>query len=139
MQYILRQASIQDLEILDRIYAANMKSYVEKVYPWNPRLFRDCFIPEEYQIVEIKQKVVGFIKIVTSITDTYLGEIQIAKEYQNRGISTSLLDLIINRAKANNHRLWLKVIKGNPAEKLYQRLGFMVFEESLTHKKMQII
>ena len=139
MQYILRQASIQDLEILDRIHTANIKDYVEKFYSWNERLFRDGFIPEEYQIVEIEQKVVGFIKIVTSTTDVYLGEIQIAKEYQNRGIGTSLLNLIIDRAKANNHRLWLKVIKNNPAEKLYQRLGFVVFEESLTHKKMQII
>ena len=136
--YTIRTARIEDLEILDRIHAANMKSYVERVYPWNDNLFRDRFIPEEYRIIEVKERVVGFFKIVTSTTDIYLAEIQILSQYQNRGIATSLLKLIIDRAKANHLKLWLKVIKGNPAEQLYRKLGFTVFEESPTHKKMQI-
>ena len=139
MQYDLRQASIEDIEILDRIHRSNMKGYVEKIYSWNDRLFQDCFVPEEYQIIEVSQQLIGFIKIVNSTTDIYLAEIQILKEYQNMGIGTNLIRSIIARAKEHNLRVWLKVVKGNPAEKLYQRLGFIVFEESLTHKKMQII
>ena len=137
--YTVCKAKIEDLKILDRIHAENMKGYVERVYPWNDKLFRDCFAPEEYQIIAIEGKIVGFFKIVTSTTDIYLAEIQILSQYQNSGIGTSLLQSIIDRAKANNLRLWLKVIKGNPAEQLYKRLGFTIFEESLTHKKMQII
>ena len=139
MEYTLRKASIEDLEILDRIHRSNMKGYVEQVYPWNDRLFQDCFVPEEYQIIEISQQLIGFIKIVNSTTDIYLAEIQILKEYQNMGIGTSLIRSIIARAKEHNLRVWLKVVKGNPAEQLYKRLGFIVSKESLTHKKMQII
>ena len=58
--------------------------------------------------------------------------------YQNRGIVTNILENIIAQARLRDKRLWLKVIKGNPAEKLYKRLGFTVFEESLTHKKLEI-
>ena len=65
-----------------------------------------------------------------------MAEIQIAKNYQKQGIGTSLIQLIIEKARENNRKLWLKVLKGNPAKQLYQRLGFTKLEESLTHEIM---
>ncbi len=56
----------------------------------------------------------------------------------SQGIGTSLIKSLIQEAQINNKKLWLKVIKGNPAERLYKRLGFTVFEKSCTHKKMKI-
>lgn len=137
MQYTIRQATAEDVNILDRIHTKNMKGYVEKVYPWNPKLFRDIFVPQDYQVVEFKNIIIGFIKVIVTEDDIYLGEIQIDSNYQNQGIGTSIIKKIIEEAELNNKKLWLKVVKGNPAEKLYRRLGFTVFEESSTHKKMK--
>ena len=137
MHYTLDYATTKDLNILDRIHTENMKEYVEKVYPWNPTLFRNNFVARDYRVIKYQNKIIGFIKAVVSPTDIYLGEIQIARNYQNRGIGTNILKNII-ATKPNNKRLWLRVIKGNPAEKLYTRLGFSLFEESLTHKKLEI-
>lgn len=137
MEYTIRKAIAEDLEILDRIYTENMKGYVEKVYPWNATLFRDNFIPQDYEVIESQEQLIGFAKLVTTETDLYLAEIQIARQYQKQGIGTNLIQLIIKQAKLQNKILWLKIVKGNPAEKLYRRLGFIVFEESLTHKKMK--
>ncbi len=123
MQYQIRKARDEDLETLDRIYTENMKGYVEKVYPWNETLFRDNFVPEEYQVIEAQQQLVGFIKIITSATDIYLAEIQIANQYHNNGIGTGLIELIVRQAVVNNQRIWLKVIKGNPAEKAISKTG----------------
>ena len=134
--YTLHKAVAEDIDKLDRIHAENMKSYVEKVYPWNPTLFRDSFISEDYRVIKIKDIVIGCIKVLVSETEIYLAEIQIDRHYQNRGIGTSLICSIIEQAQLNNKKLWLKVIKGNPAERLYRRLGFSVFEESSTHKMM---
>lgn len=140
IKYTIRKAKPEDLATLDRIHTENMKGYVEKIYPWNATLFRDSFIPDEYTIIEIQSNIVGFTKIVTTATEIYLAEIQIRSHYQNRGIGSSLIHSVIKQAEDNpkryHRRLWLKVIKGNPAQKLYQRLGFMVFEESPTHLKM---
>ena len=138
MQYTIRTASSGDLKILDRIHTQNMKDYVERIYSWNASLFRDCFVPQEYKVIEIQQQIVGFFKVVTSSNEIYLAEIQILKEYQNKGIGTNFIQSIIERAKNSDRKLWLKVIRNNPAEQLYQRLGFIVFEESSTHKKMAI-
>ncbi len=136
MEYKIREAIAEDLEILDHIYTENMKGYVEKVYLWNATLFRDNFIPQDYQVIEINQQLIGFTKLVTTETDIYLAEIQIARKYQRQGIGTNIIQSIIKQAKLRQKTLWLKIVKGNPAEKLYKRLGFIVFEESLTHKKM---
>ena len=135
--YIIRQARADDIEILDKIHAENMQNYVEKVYLWNPKLFRACFIRQDYQVIEKKRQILGFIKIVTSKTDIYLAEIQIDRQYQKQGIGTNLIQSIIKQAQLQDKELWLKIVKGNPAEKLYARLGFTIFAESSTHKKMR--
>ena len=136
MQYKLRQAIEEDLEICNRIHTENMKGYVKKVYPWNDSLFRHNFNPQEYQIIEVEQQFAGFYKLIVSTAEIYIAEIQIESQYQNRGIGTSLIKSMINQAQLQNKRLWLKVVRGNPAEKLYQRLGFVTLEISSTHKKM---
>lgn len=137
MRYILRQATDKDKDILNRIHAENMRGYVEKVYPWDSNLFSNSFIPEEYQIVATNQNLIGFIKVVVSETDIYLAEIQIAKPYQKKGVGTSLIQSVINQATLQNKRLWLKVIKNNPAQNLYRKLGFISVEELLHHKIME--
>ena len=136
MQYTIRSATVEDLELLDRIHRENMRGYVAKVYPWNPTLFRDNFTPQDYRVIEERQTIAGFFKVVSSETDIYLGELQIIGERQNQGIGTGIIKSLIAEAKLKQKRLWLKVIKGNPAEKLYRRLRFTVFKESATHKMM---
>lgn len=138
MKCILHQATAEDIDVLDRLHTENMKGYVEKVYPWNPTLFKDNFIPQDYRVIKYSSKIIGFLKVVLSKNDIYLAEIQIISNYQNRGIGTSVIKDIIVDAKLNHQRLWLRVIKGNPVEQLYKRLGFTVFETSLTHNKMEI-
>ena len=78
------------------------------------------------------------MKIVISESEIYLGEIQISKDFQNQGIGTSLIQSLIQEAQTSNKKLWLKVLKGNPAQKLYQRLGFTNLQESSTHSIMGI-
>ncbi len=45
-----------------------MKSYVEKIYSWNPTLFRDRFIPQDNQIIEIEKQIIGSIEVAVSLT-----------------------------------------------------------------------
>jgi ribosomal protein S18 acetylase RimI-like enzyme len=51
-------------------------------------------------------------------------------EYQGRGIGTSLLNRLIERAQATGQALTLHVLKTNhPARRLYERHGLRVVEE----------
>ena len=138
VHHIVRQAEPHDLEILDRIHTENMQRYVEQLYSWNPTLFRDNFDSQEYQVIECQNKIIGFIKIVISEAEIYLGEIQIVRDYQNCGIGTTIIKGIIKDAQQNHQRLWLRVLKSNPAQTLYQRLGFTSYAISSTHLILEI-
>ena len=136
VQYSIRQAAIADLEICDRIYTENMKEYVAQAYSWRPDLFRNNFIPEEYQVIEVNSQIIGCLKVVYLENEIYLAEIQIDKDYQRQGIGRSLIQSIIHQSQTQRKILWLKVIRGNPAKQLYKQLGFKKIEESPTHEIM---
>ncbi|MEL6460849.1 MAG: GNAT family N-acetyltransferase [Cyanobacteria bacterium J06621_15] len=138
MQYTIRQAYPQDLETLDKIYTENMRGYVELHYSWNPDLFKQNYASQNYQVIELDSQIIGFLKIMLSKANVYLGEIQITKKFQNLGIGTKIIKKIIKEAQLNRQRLWLRVIRGNPAEKLYRRLGFTTFASDSTHIKLEI-
>ena len=135
----LRTAIEDDLATLDNIYTENMRDYIEQNYPWDCNLFKSKFVPDDYIIILQQRETIGFLKIVTENNSLYLGEIQIKNIHQNKGIGTIILQFIIDRGKAQYQRIWLRVLKGNPAIELYQRLNFEVFTETKTHYKMQLI
>ena len=134
-----RLATNNDLESLDLIYTQNMRKYVEKNYPWNATLFRDNFQSDRYTILYTKTEIIGFLSLQPYEDSLYLGEIQIANSYQNRGIGTKVLKTIIDLSENKYKEIYLKVLQGNPAITLYQKLGFTVFAESKTHYKMKFI
>ena len=138
INYALRPATQADLELLDRIHTENMKGYVEQLYSWNSNLFIDNFIAAQYQVIEVDCVIAGFLKVVVSQSDIYLGEIQIAARDRSKGIGSSIISNLIRRARQDDRRLWLKVIKNNPAVELYRRLGFTVFATSRTHLMLEI-
>lgn len=139
MKITISTAIEDDLAILDNIYTHNMRDYVEQNYSWDCNLFKSKFVPDDYIVILQQREIIGFLKIVIENNSLYLGEIQIKNIHQNKGIGTRILQSIIDRGKSKYQRIWLRVLKGNPAIKLYQRLNFEVFTETETHYKMQLI
>lgn len=121
---------------MDRLYTSNMKGYVERVSVWDPDMFRVYFEPSAVHIIEIEGRTVGFTRLVRRRDELYLAEVQIGRAFQNRGIGTSIVRAAIAESERLDMVLTLKVIKGNPAESLYRRLGFRVYAETAVHRKM---
>ena len=71
--------------------------------------------------------------------DMFISEINILKEYQGMGIGTEILTKQLDENKVNGIRTILRVFKDNPAKKLYERLGFSVYDEIETHYLMEKI
>lgn len=131
-----RKADQQDLEVLDTLYCQNMKHHVEKHWQWDAQMFCTNFDPDTIQVIEIGERVAGFIKLVYEHDEIYLAEIQLAKAYRNLGIGTALIRTIIDQSEKSAKLITLQVIKGNSAEFLYKRLGFRVYETTSMHVKM---
>ena len=63
----------------------------------------------------------------------------IAPDYQSRGIGSYMTRWLVSEARASGRGIVLSVLKVNErARRLYERLGFVIVNESLHHHRMQL-
>jgi ribosomal protein S18 acetylase RimI-like enzyme len=134
MNYSLRPAVDADFDFLYNLHRAAMREYVEPIWGWHEQwqaeYFRAKFDPTNRQIIEVDGRSVGVIVVEDKPEEIYLGLIELLPEYQGRGIGTSLLNRLIERAQATGRALTLHVLKTNhPARRLYERHSLRVVEE----------
>lgn len=116
-----------------------MKWYIEKLYGW------DEAVQLEKTRAELERRG-GDMRIITSdgadvgVTTFFgqegayvMGLIILRPEYSGRGIGTAVIGGYIAEARAAGKKLLTKTYKHNPARRLYERLGFKVYDEDETH------
>lgn len=134
----LRPATRLDLDFLDPLYTAAMQPYFERTGQWNPLLFRITFDEGISRVIQYDGQDIGFLKVRRDPQEIFLGDIVLLPEFRNQGIGTHLIRALLKEAAASEAMVWLKVLKGNPARRLYERLGFTVAEEAEGHCRMVI-
>jgi ribosomal protein S18 acetylase RimI-like enzyme len=137
-----RPATADDYEYLYRLNEATMREYAEQTYgPWDEsvarRIFAERFRPVSTRIVVIDGRDVGMLEVLPTETGLQLANIRIAPEHQGRGIGTRLITGVLRDAHARGLSVTLRVLKVNPARRLYERLGFVVIGETATYHLMQ--
>lgn len=75
-------------------------------------------------------QMVGLLKVARDALEWQLIQIQLIPELQGRGIGTQMIGRLASEAEQAGACLRLSVLKGSPARRLYQRLGFIVVKES---------
>lgn len=91
----------------------------------------------EYNIIVINNKDIGVFAVDESYKgESYISEISLNKEYQNKGIGTDILNNLLIKNRQKGLKTKLKVFKNSPAKKLYERLGFSVYGENESHYQM---
>jgi len=75
-----------------------------------------------------------YIQSFKKLSHQALFAIIVAKEYRGKGVGTALIKELIDMAKMkfNLELIHLEVYEGNPAQRLYERLGFVKYG---VHKK----
>ena len=70
-----------------------------------------------------------YIQPFEKLAHTCLFSIIVSREYRNRGVGGALLEELTRLAKDSFHIeiLHLEVYEGNPARRLYERMGFIPF------------
>jgi len=82
------------------------------------------------QIIELDGTPVGVLQVERFSTHLQLNQIYILPDFQNRKIGSLLIRELILRAKNEKLPLRLRVLAVNPAKKLYEKMGFVVYEET---------
>ncbi len=86
-----------------------------------------------YQLVVVDEKIIGCILVSDYEDGKLLDEIYLEDRYRNKGIGSRLIKDVLR----NNAIVYLWVYKDNKeAIDLYERLGFLFYEETETRYKM---
>jgi ribosomal protein S18 acetylase RimI-like enzyme len=137
-----RPVTDDDYEYLYALNERTMRDYAEQTYgPWDETVVRQIFAerwrPESMQIVVIDGQDGGMLEVRPTETGVQLQNIRVAPEYQGRGIGTRLVSEVLRDAHRRGLPVTLRVLKVNPARRLYERLGFVVVGETEPHYLME--
>lgn len=136
--YILRPATAADYDYLYQLHRNTIRPYVEATWGWDEEeqqeLWQNHFDPTGRQIIQLliadTLTDIGTLELSYNVDNWYLDLIEIAPEYQNQGIGTTIISDLIRQAHAAGLPLTLSVLKANtPAHRLYERLGFQITAE----------
>jgi predicted acetyltransferase len=86
----------KDFYFCYEIFEENMKKKIENNEEWDPNSFEENFNTREIRIIYDKKSKtnIGFFQIRYKKDLTYIKEIQIQKEFQNKGFGTEILKII---------------------------------------------
>jgi ribosomal protein S18 acetylase RimI-like enzyme len=141
VKYSLRPAVEEDFDFLYNLKVACLKDYVTETFGWDEeyqqRRFKDYFDPTSTEIIVVNDQDVGQISLVDLDDELFISGIYILPPWQNQGLGAMVLGDVISDAGQTGISVSLQVLKVNPARRLYERLGFTVYEENETHYKMR--
>ena len=144
MEYTFRDCIMSDFDFLFNLKKQNFKWYVDKIWGWDDddqkeRLKQD--LEEHLQnkhIIMYNDIPIGTYALnITENGDCLISEISLLKDYQRKGIGTQILQNQLNENQNKKIRTILQVFKDNPAKKLYEKLGFTIYNETETHYQME--
>jgi GNAT superfamily N-acetyltransferase len=129
----LTAATDADGEFLYSLTEQTMRAYAEAAWgTWNEqavREFTDKAAREgSFQLIRENGIAVGAVRVERHPDHIQLDQLYIATRYQRRGLGTGIVRGLMAEARSANKPLRLRVLRVNPARRLYERLGFVVTE-----------
>src|SRR5271170_5782120 len=147
----LRNATPDDMEFLVRLYFDTRRLEVA-AWGWAPqqqelflrmqfdaqsRSYRSAFPDAIDHIVCLDSAAVGRMLVTHEPSATRLIDIALLEEHRDRGIGTGLLRELLQECETQGHPLRLQVLQGNPAIRLYQRMGLVEFNADPMYVQME--
>jgi ribosomal protein S18 acetylase RimI-like enzyme len=137
----LRPAHERDYAYTESLYVQTMKPLLSRLDAWDEAdvlaKFRSEYRPDEIRIITVGGGDVGFLHVEKKDGGISLAQIHIEAPYRSRGIGTMLIKDLLRDARAKSKPVSLSVVKHNPAQTLYERLGFKVAGEDETKLHMR--
>ncbi len=145
MDYVLENCNESDLDFVFNLKKETMKWYIEKIYGWIDEVQRQKTLKEiksnigNMKIIIKDNEKIGVTTFTDNKSEYIVGLTMISPKFQNKGIATNIINNYIEKAKQNKKRIIIKTYKENPAQNLYKRLGFKVYDENETHIFLEIL
>lgn len=133
----LRPARRDDESFLFALHRSAMRDYVEAAWGWDEHWQREHFtatyVPRHQAVIVSvdpgQQRDIGRISLTRHWRKLFLRDIELVAEERNRGLGTAILGAVLLLAAEEGRTVELLVLKQNPAQRLYTRLGFRVITD----------
>jgi len=133
----LTRAARADEERLFALHRDAMRDYVEETWGWDEAwqrsFFTQTFAPARHALImrreaafSLGHTLVGRICLTRHWRRVFLRDIELVAAERNRGLGTAIVSAILELARARRQAVELLVLKCNPAQRLYARLGFAI-------------
>ncbi len=133
MDYRLRQVSQDDVDWLLQLRMQTMADYLLQSgenLSAQDHLARVQYQFNDIQIIQQHHQDVGMIKLHKTANKWQLVQIQLLPKCHGNGLGSAIIKDVIVQAQQHAVPLYLSVLKVNPAQVLYRRLGFKEVEQS---------
>ena len=142
MKYILRKYKETDYDFVYDVKKLCYQKYVVEYFGgWDDKVQRKMFDDlmkqdaKKTYIIIVDNKPVGFFSDGEDTAEGYHpNNLCLLPECRGQGIGSDLLNNVFSKHKKQD--IFLKVFKSNPAQNLYKRLGFEIYDETKSHYLM---
>ena len=131
-QVTLRKARRADVTFLTGLREKTMREHLERAGIGVDEKALATRVLDHFECAEIIMiggKAVGLLKVNREGAVWDLIQIQLLPHLQGKGVGRKLIERLLSEAAAAGASVKLSVLKGNPAKKLYEQLGFRVVRE----------
>lgn len=127
-KYELRSATESDREFVITLWRESLGPYAVPLFgKWHEDISEKSFTANQssnLKIIMVEGELAGVLCLRRDGGRLYLADLELLPAYRNQGLGTRLLGDINAYADANGLEVELQVLVTNPAQRLYERLGF---------------
>jgi GNAT superfamily N-acetyltransferase len=108
---------------------AARRAFVEHQFTAQDTYYRANYEGATFDVIEVDDEPAGRLYVHRREEDIRVMDIALAPAFRGRGIGTGLLQSLLDEAGASGRTVSIHVEVGNPARRLYERLGFRHAED----------
>ena len=140
----LRPIAEADLPFLRRLYASTREEELAAIVDWTPGQ-KEAFLDQQFaaqhawyqehyagatfDVVEVAGSAAGRLYVARWERELRLVDVALLPEHRGNGLGTALVSAVLAEAAAAGKPVTIHVERMNPAQRLYQRLGFSLLED----------
>ena len=140
-KFNMRGSDTSDFAFCKGLYVDSMKPLLCALDAWDEKkanaAFKSYFKTDEIRIILVLGQMAGWMQVSETANAICLDQIHLLEEYRTCGIGSQLINETKSVATAKKKPILLSIIRGNPAIRLYKRLGFLPESEDDTKFHMR--
>ena len=137
-RYALRGVRVEDYPFVYKLHCETLDGYVEKYAKYDEdvikrQLIEERLNPDKLKIIVVDGRDVGMLAVSEAETGLIVDRIAITRAEQGKGIGTSVIQDILDQARAQSVPVTLTVMKTDKDRSHFSDLGFKPFSEDDHH------